>query len=32
MKRVAMLSALSSKVQEGQMLVVETLAFDSIEN
>ncbi|OPX46733.1 50S ribosomal protein L4 [Clostridium thermobutyricum] len=31
MKRVAMLSALSSKVQEGQMLVVEDLAFDSIK-
>lgn len=31
MKRVAMMSALSSKVQEGQMLVVEDLAFDSIK-
>lgn len=31
MKRVAMLSALTSKVQDGQMLVVEDLAFDSIK-
>ncbi|WP_024615596.1 50S ribosomal protein L4 [Clostridium sp. Ade.TY] len=31
MKRVAMLSALTSKVQEGQMVVVEDLAFDSIK-
>lgn len=31
MKRVAMLSALSTKVQDGQMVVVEDLAFDSIK-
>lgn len=31
MKRVAMLSALTNKVQEGQMVVVEDLAFDSIK-
>ncbi len=31
MKRVAMLSALTSKVQDGQMVVVEDLAFDSIK-
>ena len=31
MKRVAMMSALSTKVQDGQMVVVEDLAFDSIK-
>ena len=31
MKRVAMRSALSTKVQDGQMVVVEDLAFDSIK-
>ncbi|MDQ0149811.1 50S ribosomal protein L4 [Eubacterium multiforme] len=31
MKRVAMKSALSTKVQDGQMVVVEDLAFDSIK-
>ncbi|MGL5646311.1 MAG: 50S ribosomal protein L4 [Clostridium sp.] len=31
MKRVAMLSALSTKVQDGQMVVVEDLAFDVIK-
>ncbi|MEG2738545.1 50S ribosomal protein L4 [Clostridium sp.] len=31
MKRVAMMSALTSKVQDGQMVVVEDLAFDSIK-
>ncbi|WP_297630524.1 50S ribosomal protein L4 [uncultured Clostridium sp.] len=31
MKRVAMLSALTTKVQDGQMVVVEDLAFDSIK-
>ena len=31
MKRVAMISALSTKVQDGQMVVVEDLAFDSIK-
>ncbi len=31
MKKVAMLSALTSKVQDGQMVVVEDLAFDSIK-
>ena len=31
MKKVAMLSALTSKVQDGQMVVVDDLAFDSIK-